>query len=172
MCWRPLTPPLRSAVVYLVRSFRTNARIRSLTTGTFNRVVKDRIAFRLSGAPSVLDGLATRANPAVLETFQPYRPRETLVNLHIPQHLHMISTCKLCSDLGYWGAKEARYSAQRYGLPLWTNTAPNIGARLFSHAKAEDRKLRKDPKLGGPCFEGTLQKPTGVSESSPVAGTT
>jgi len=40
-------------VVYLVRSFRTYARIRSLTTGTFNLVVKDRIAFRLSGAPSV-----------------------------------------------------------------------------------------------------------------------
>ena len=40
-------------VVYLVRSYRTYARIRSLTTGTFNLVVKDRIAFRLSGAPSV-----------------------------------------------------------------------------------------------------------------------
>src|SRR5579864_5458501 len=40
-------------VAYLVRSFQTNARIRSLTTGTFNRVVKDRIAFRLSGANSV-----------------------------------------------------------------------------------------------------------------------
>jgi len=39
-----------------------------------------------------------------------------------------------------------------------------------AHAEAEDRKLRKDP-IGGPCFEGTLQKPTGVSESSPVAGT-
>ena len=59
-------------VVYLVRSFRTYARIRSLTTGTFNRVVKDRIAIRLSGANSGLDGLATRANPAVLETLQPY----------------------------------------------------------------------------------------------------
>ena len=40
-------------MAYLVRSFQTNARIRSLTTGTFNRVVKDRIAFRLSGANSV-----------------------------------------------------------------------------------------------------------------------
>jgi hypothetical protein len=40
-----------------------------------------------------------------------------------------------------------------------------------THAEAEDRKLRKDPTFGGPCFEGTLQKPTGVSESSPVAGT-
>jgi len=50
-------------VVYLVRSFRTYARIRSLTTGTFNRVVKDRIAFRLSGAPSVLDGLTFAGEP-------------------------------------------------------------------------------------------------------------
>jgi hypothetical protein len=65
-------------VVYLVRSSRTYARIRSLTTGTFNLVVKDRIAFRLSGAPSGLDGLAARANPAVLETLQTYSSRKTL----------------------------------------------------------------------------------------------
>jgi hypothetical protein len=65
-------------VVYLVRSSRTYARIRSLTTGTFNLVVKDRIAFRLSGAPSGLDGSAARANPAVLETHQPYSRRKTL----------------------------------------------------------------------------------------------
>ena len=44
-------------MAYLVRSFQTYARIRSLTTGTFNRVVKDRIALRLSGANSV------QANP-------------------------------------------------------------------------------------------------------------
>ena len=65
-------------MVYLVRSSRTYARIRSLTTGTFNLVVKDRIAFRLSGAPSGLDGLAARANPAVLETLQTYSSRKTL----------------------------------------------------------------------------------------------
>jgi hypothetical protein len=59
-------------------------------------------------------------------------------------------------------------SAQRYGLPL--RTAPKYGAGLFSHARAEDRKLRKDLTFGGPCLEGTLQKPTLVSESSPVAG--
>ena len=35
---------------------RTCARIRSLTTGTFNLVVKDRIAIRLSGANSVQSG--------------------------------------------------------------------------------------------------------------------
>jgi len=87
--WRHHSAPVRFSgripkarkefmVVYLVRSSRTYARIRSLTTGTFNLVVKDRIAFRLSGAPSGLDGLAARANPAVLETYPPYSPRKTL----------------------------------------------------------------------------------------------
>jgi hypothetical protein len=40
-------------VDYLVRSLRTYARIRSLTTGTFNLIFKDRTAVRLSGANSV-----------------------------------------------------------------------------------------------------------------------
>ena len=61
------------------------------------------------------------------------------------------------------GSPEAQNSAQRYGLPL-------LGRNFGAHAEAEDRKLRKDPTFGGPCFEGTLQKLTGVSESSPVAG--
>jgi len=43
----------KTTVVYLVRSSRAYARIRSLTTGTFNRVVKDRSTVRLSGAHSV-----------------------------------------------------------------------------------------------------------------------
>ena len=86
-------------VVYLVRSYRTYARIRSLTTGTFNLVVKDRIAFRLSGAPSV------QANPHECESDC---PRNLLnislarnpVNLHIPQHFHVISTCGECRNSG------------------------------------------------------------------------
>lgn len=39
-----------------------------------------------------------------------------------------------------------------------------------AHAEAEDKRLIKELNFGGPCFEGTLQKPTLVSESSPVAG--
>jgi hypothetical protein len=78
-------------VVYLVRSFRTYARIRSLTTGTFNLVVKDRIAFRLSGAPSV------QADPHACESDCPRNlltisSARNPVNLHIPQHFHVIST--------------------------------------------------------------------------------
>jgi hypothetical protein len=74
-------------VVYLVRSYRTYARIRSLTTGTFNLVVKDRIAFRLSGAPSV------QANPHECESDCPRNPLNISsarkpVNLHIPRDFH------------------------------------------------------------------------------------
>src|SRR4029077_3637905 len=138
-------PPLRGTVVYLVRSFRTNARIRSLTTGTFNRVVKDpnrlppeRRAFSSrrthyeseSGCPRNLSTISFARNP---------------VNLHIPQHLHMISTCELCSDLGYWGAK--RLATARNGMAFrFGRTLHRISALGFlGHAKAEDRKLRKDP---------------------------
>ena len=106
-------------MVYLVRSFRTYARIRSLTTGTFNLVVKDRIAFRLSGAPSGLDGPAARANPAVLETLQTYSSRKTLSI----RASHSIST-----RFPHWerrlrraaGEQNQLRSAQRYGLPLGT----------------------------------------------------
>jgi len=90
-------------MAYLVRSFQTNARIRSLTTGTFNRVVKDRIAFRLSGAPSVLDGLTTRANPAVLETLQTYSAAQNPVNACNPQNFHGISTFGKIRGSGAFG---------------------------------------------------------------------
>jgi hypothetical protein len=94
-------------VVYLVRSSRTYARIRSLTTGTFNLVVKDRIAFRLSGAPSGLDGSATRANPAVLETLQTYSPRKTLSI----RTSHSIST-----RFPHWERRLGRAAGERKSL--------------------------------------------------------
>ena len=79
-------------MAYLVRSFRTYARIRSLTTGTFNRIFKDRIALRLSGANSVQFGFTSSANPTVLETFQTYRAQQTRVNASPAQNFHPIST--------------------------------------------------------------------------------
>jgi hypothetical protein len=158
-------------VVYLVRSYRTYARIRSLTTGTFNLVVKDRIAFRLSGAPSGLDGSAARANPAVLETLQTYSRCKTLSI----RASHSISTrfphwekAFLGEQAGSLISNQKARSTQPYVPSAWDLQ----NAKSSAHAKAEDRKLRKDLALGGPCFEGTLQKPTSVSESSPVAGTT
>ena len=93
--------------------------------------------------------------------------RETLVNARIPQNFHEISTEWKLDSGCRTGERNARYSAQRYGLPL---TLRKNSADFSAHAEAEDRKLRKDLTFGGPCFEGTLQKPTLVSESSPVAG--
>jgi len=162
---------LRS-VAHLVRSLRTCARNRSLTTGTFNQIVKDRIAF-----PPERSRIQSRRiwptdrslpcrNPAVLETFQPYLAPKNAVNAHIPQNFHEISTS---------GRSERRTDsamafrrASKIGLP--PGKALLERPRLFGRAKAEDRKLRKELTFGGPCLEGTLQKPTGVSESSPVAG--
>ena len=185
-------------MAYLVRSFRTNARIRSLTTGTFNRVVKDRIAFRLSGAPSVLDGLALRANPQarIRLSSKPYnhtllpipcqrqRPTEFPRDFHIGKRFGTRRAGELSSaqkqvphrafspirnDKAFGGGSEARNSmAFRFGHKRRRDSAQ----AFLGHAKAEDRKLRKERAFGGPCFEGTLQKPTSVSESSPVAGTT
>ena len=43
--------------------------------------------------------------------------------------------------------------------------------RFLSARRSGRQKIEKRTCFGGPCFEGTLQKPTGVSESSPVAGT-
>src|SRR5271165_644532 len=104
--------------VYLVRSYRTYARIRSLTTGTFNLVVKDRIAIRQSGANSV-QANSHRANPTVLETLQTYWPRKTLST----PASHRISTRfphwesgSGCGDRGAHKLKTARSSmAFRFG---------------------------------------------------------
>jgi hypothetical protein len=69
------------------------ARIRSLTTGTFNRVVKDRIAIRLSGANSVQAnsscGRTHSPNPTVLETLQPY----SAAKIRSTGGAHRISRC-------------------------------------------------------------------------------
>jgi hypothetical protein len=43
--------------------------------------------------------------------------------------------------------------------------------KLIGAGRSGRQKIEKRTCFGGPCFEGTLQKPTGVSESSPVAGT-
>jgi hypothetical protein len=146
-------------VVYLVRSFRTYARIRSLTTGTFNLVVKDRIAFRLSGAPSV------QANPHECESDC---PRNLLnissapnpVNACIPQHFHVFFHNGSFSG---WAAGELNrpHRDGRIRPSGRSESRRDIGSRArndiafrsgfakdagySAHAEAEDRKLRKDP---------------------------
>ena len=85
------------------------------------------------------------------------------VNACIPQNFHVISTV---------GIPDGGQESKPQGLLIERATVwPSASIALISaHAEAEDRKLRKELTFGGPCLEGTLQKPTLVSESSPVAG--
>ena len=71
----------------------------------------------------------------------------------------MISTSGIPGSGNGAGELTLAYSAQQYGLPLRRIT-PNS-----AHAEAEDSKLRKDPALGGPCFEGTLRNASGLTRS-------
>jgi hypothetical protein len=150
-----------------VRSFRTNARIRSLTTGTFNRVVKDpnrlppeRRAFSSrrthyeseSGCPRNFLTISFARNP---------------VNLHIPQHLHMISTCGKCRNctrgagstfqsfegfrvsrsLKPWNFATLKLRRSLQRATVWPSALDLQRADFSAHAEAEDRKLRKDLTL-------------------------
>ena len=151
-------------VVYLVRSFRTYARIRSLTTGTFNLVVKDRIAFRLSGAPSVLDGLAASSESGCPRNPSNISFAQNPVNTRIPQYFHVFSTLGICSGRA---VGELKSSKQRATIsPSALDFCKD--ADSSAHAEAEDRKLRKDPKLEVLALKVPFRNLQVVSESSPV----
>ena len=77
-------------MAYLVRSLGFEPET-SLTTGTFNLVVKDRIAIRLSGALQS-EQTHTSANLPVLETLQSYRGWCDTVNSQESQDFHKIYT--------------------------------------------------------------------------------
>jgi hypothetical protein len=128
-------------VAYLVRSLRTYARIRSLTTGTFNRIFKDRITFRLSGANSVRAD--SSENLTVLETLQTYRAAKNPVNARSAQNFHPFSTTGILSSAARGGND---LSAQRYGLPL-SQRCQDPAQGFLGRARAEDRKLIKELAL-------------------------
>ena len=137
-------------MAHLVRSLRTYARNRSLTTGTFNLIVKDRIALRLSGTHSVRRILAWRAkatpcaNPSVLETHQPYWRRKPLSTAAS----HRISTRFPHREIPGEAASRASQARNSMGLPLDRLKFEGAHERTFSrHAKAEDRKLIKELAL-------------------------
>jgi hypothetical protein len=130
-----------------VRSFRTNARIRSLTTGTFNRVVKDRIAFRLSGAPSVLGGSTRMRIRLSSKPFNHIVRAKPCQPAHPTVFTHDFHMC-ICLDLGCWGARKS--SLQRatvWPSALGLQSTESSAHGFLGHAKAEDRKLRKELAL-------------------------
>jgi hypothetical protein len=128
-------------VVYLVRSFRTYARIRSLTTGTFNLVVKDRIAFRLSGAPSVqanplLERIRLSSKPFKhIVRAKPCQPTHSTV---FPRDFHMRNLLRM-------GAPGEPKSSLLHATILPSALEFAKTPIYSAHAEAEDRKLRKDP---------------------------
>ena len=126
-------------------------------------------------------GHTPSASPTVLETLQTYRAAQSPVNGSIPQNFHLISTRGMVPDggrgcsRGFKVFETLKLCHSETCLLARSNMAFRSRKRLItqgflSHARAEDRKLGKELTFGGPCLEGTLQKPTGVSESSPVAG--
>ena len=167
-------------VAYLVRSLRTNARIRSLTTGTFNLVVKDRIALRLSGANSV------RPETHKCTSGRPRNPTNIPCGEKPCQSAHPTEFPLLFHN-GKCGAGEPKPTRSRFltGLSgpirndnafdaaqkhatVWPSASrsAHFGAGFLGRARAEDRKLRKELALEVPCFEGTLQRPDGFRIAS------
>ena len=127
----------KRGVAYFVRSLRTYARIRSLTTGTFNLVVKDRIADRLSGTNSVQPETHKCASgrprnptniPCMQKPCQSAHPAEFPRDFHIGMggagepETQVKTPCH--SESGRRPGEEAasdsgelQFSAQQYGLP-------------------------------------------------------
>ena len=128
-----VSPCLRS-VAYLVRSFQTNARIRSLTTGTFNRVVKDRIAVRRSGANSVQ---ANSLQERIRLSSKPFnhtcclKPCQREPFTEFPRDFHNGKDLQ-----GRTGEQKTRSSARWYGLPL---RSADFGAGRSGRQKIEKR---------------------------------
>ena len=132
-------------------TFRLEPEHFHLTTGTFNLIVKDRIASRLSGALSVRPD-SPEGNPDVLETFQPYRVGSSAVNPLQSQDFHLFCTMGSCPPdrkTQAWGTlddtqRNAASALKRHGLS--------------ARAEAEDGQISKD-RFGGSAFRETLQGP-------------
>jgi hypothetical protein len=127
--------------VYLVRSSRTYARIRSLTTGTFNLVVKDRIAFRLSGAPSV------QANSHKCESDCPRNPTTIPCSAKPCQSAHPTEFPRVF-HIGKGGVEgrpgSLAGSKGRNGMAFRFASA-DFGARLFQPREGGRQKIEKRP---------------------------
>jgi hypothetical protein len=117
------------------------ARIRSLTTGTFNRVVKDRIAFRLSGANSVQANSSLQANlhVRIRLSSKPYnhtvrrKSGQPTERTGFPDvfHIRENRARRVCGELPAKRSSCARRtgkSARSHILPLLKNCAQQYGA--------------------------------------------
>ena len=124
---------------YFVSTLGLEPELFLLTTGTFNLVVKDQSAFRLSGAPSVQGGdtqMRLRLSSKPLETTCSAAPLST-------QCAHRISTVYAHgNDLAWrWYPRPRSLCAQQN-----TSSSPLQRRRMLfpARAEAEDYRLRKD----------------------------
>jgi hypothetical protein len=159
----------------------------SLTTGTFNLIVKDRIAFRLSGAPSV------QANPHECEFDCPRNLVKlssccSPVNSLCPQDFHLFCTARSStlqasnrlSDLK--GHDFSRAGQAKIRSALAAGSSVYATERFFrsqgpmqnrQQAAAEEDSFKKR-SLGGSCdnaktLRGTLSPNAGLVER-PIPG--
>ena len=144
------------------------ARNCSLTTGTFNRVVKDRTALRLSGANSVQRSRHTKVPTACPRNFATIQgAAERCQPIHptgFPDVFHIFHIGNF--QLGERDAESKKRlgHAQPYGLPLLlSKLIPETGYRLrlalLRARKGGRLKIEKRSyRLEVPCFEGTLQE--------------
>ena len=115
-----------------------------------------RVAVELALEPDSRLGCPYRGISFVLETLQTYRPAK---NPSIGVS-HRISTRFPHREDSGEATARGISSAQRYGLPL--SKRRNGGALTGARFKARESGRQETDKrtcFGGPCFEGTLQKP-------------
>ena len=119
---------------------RTCARVLHLTTGTFNLIVKDRIALRLSGAYSVQNEFPVWCGHSCPQPFwnKSACPRN-LLNL-----VRALTDCQPIVPTGF--PQTPGSFNQTWGALLQTAKRASALANpcLLTQAKAEDSSLRKD----------------------------
>jgi hypothetical protein len=143
-------------VAHLVRSFQTCTRNRSLTTGTFNQVVKDRIARPPERRRIQSSQAHTNASLTVLETLQPYRAAQANVNACKSQNFHHISTAGIPVSGPNSASRELKLKPR---VPIGFLLC-GLESRTLSNPEARDGMglptihARKKDWLFGPCEGG------------------
>jgi hypothetical protein len=145
-----------------------------LTTGTFNLIVKDRTAFRLSGAYSVQNRSAWRMGVSPVNQTQiclSSKPYKVTVRAQSSQPAAITGFPPDLHNPGTMGRRQfARKKARnRTRLPLGSS------ARFSARADAEDSKLKKELlEVLAICQTSRSDLPnpsrSAVPESGPVAG--
>ena len=160
-------------MAHLVRSFQTYARNRSLTTGTFNRIIKDRITIRLSGAYSVQPGThLVRIRPSSKPFKHTVRsiPSQRMHPTEFPLDFHN-GNSRMADRRADPEESKPRIALIQtrsgMGLPpckCWKAQG------ILGRARAEDKKLKKELTLEVLALKVPFGSLLSVSESSPVAG--